>query len=148
MRICRFADEDLQMKKCARKKRHRITPQCCCRTIYISALHCVKSAPHSINPHHKSKYAHQYAIIRTKSAPARTVPHQRDLVENAILAVWGLVGPTPPWRFQTKRHRASRKRPADCSRRVLAIGGIIFGARSIGVSPSYDRSKVKFLEIP
>ena len=48
MRICRFADEDLQMKKCARKKRHRITQQCCCCTIYISALQCVKSAPHSI----------------------------------------------------------------------------------------------------
>ena len=42
----------------------------------------------------------------------------------------GLVRP-PPWRFQTKRRRASRKRPADCSRRVLAIGGIIFGPRSI-----------------
>ena len=27
--------------------------------------------------------------------------------------------------------RASRKRPADCARRVLAIGGIIFGPRSI-----------------
>ena len=37
----------------------------------------------------------------------------------------------PPWRFQTKRRRASRKRPADCSRRVLAIGCIIFGLRSI-----------------
>ena len=37
----------------------------------------------------------------------------------------------PPWRFQTKRRRASRKRPADCARRVLAIGGIIFGPRSI-----------------
>ena len=36
-----------------------------------------------------------------------------------------------PWRFQTKRRRASRKRPADCSHRVLAIGGIIFGPRSI-----------------
>ena len=36
-----------------------------------------------------------------------------------------------PWRFQTKRRRASRKRPADCPRRVLAIGGIIFGPRSI-----------------
>ena len=42
----------------------------------------------------------------------------------------GLVRP-PPWCFQTKRRRASRKRPADCSRRVLAIGGIIFGPRSI-----------------
>ena len=41
------------------------------------------------------------------------------------------VGATPPWRFQTKRRRASRKRPADCARRVLAIGGIIFGPRSI-----------------
>ena len=37
----------------------------------------------------------------------------------------------PPWRFQTKRRRAWRKRPVDCSRRVLAIGGIIFGPRSI-----------------
>ena len=37
----------------------------------------------------------------------------------------------PPWRFQTKRRRASRKRPADCARRVIAIGGIIFGPRSI-----------------
>ena len=43
---------------------------------------------------------------------------------------WG-VGATPPWRFQTKRRRASRKRPADCSRRALAIVGIIFGPRSI-----------------
>ena len=42
----------------------------------------------------------------------------------------GLARP-PPWRFQTKRGRASRKRPADCSRRVIAIGGIIFGPRSI-----------------
>ena len=39
--------------------------------------------------------------------------------------------PPPPWRFQTKRRRVSRKRPADCARRVLAIGGIIFGPRSI-----------------
>ena len=37
----------------------------------------------------------------------------------------------PPWRFQTKRRRALQKRPADCSRRVLAIGGIMFGPRSI-----------------
>ena len=42
----------------------------------------------------------------------------------------GGVGATPPpWRFQTKRRWASRKRPADCS--LLAIGGIIFGPRSI-----------------
>ena len=40
-------------------------------------------------------------------------------------------GCDPPWRFQTKRRRASRKRPADCSRRALAIGGIIFGPWSI-----------------
>ena len=32
----------------------------------------------------------------------------------------------PPWRFETKRRSASRKRPIDCSRRVLAIGGIFF----------------------
>ena len=37
----------------------------------------------------------------------------------------------PPWRFQTKRCRTSRKRPADCSRWVLAIGGIICDPRSI-----------------
>ena len=30
-----------------------------------------------------------------------------------------------------ERRRASRKRPADCSCRVLAIGGIIFGPRSL-----------------
>ena len=36
-----------------------------------------------------------------------------------------------PCRFQTKHHRALRKRPADCSRRVLTIGGIIFGPRLI-----------------
>ena len=41
----------------------------------------------------------------------------------------GGVGATPPSRFQTKRRRSSRKRPADFSRRVLAIGGIIFGPR-------------------
>ena len=37
----------------------------------------------------------------------------------------------PPWRFPTKRRRASRNRPSECSRRLLAIGGIIFGPRSI-----------------
>ena len=42
----------------------------------------------------------------------------------------GLVRP-PPWRFQTKRRRALRKILADCSRRVLAIGCIIFGPRWI-----------------
>ena len=36
-----------------------------------------------------------------------------------------------PWRFRTKHRRASPKRQADCSRRVFAIGGIIFGPRSI-----------------
>ena len=36
----------------------------------------------------------------------------------------------PPWRFETKRRSASRKRPNDCSRRVLAIGGIFFDPRS------------------
>ena len=43
----------------------------------------------------------------------------------------GAGAPPPPCRFQTKRHRASKKRPADCSRRVIAISGIIFGPRSI-----------------
>ena len=53
-------------------------------------------------------------------------------------------GVQPPWRFQTKRRRALRKRPADSSCRVLAIGGIIFGPRSI-----FDpvMTKVKFSEI-
>ena len=36
----------------------------------------------------------------------------------------------PPSRFETKRRSASRKRPVDCSRRVLAIGGIFFDPRS------------------
>ena len=36
----------------------------------------------------------------------------------------------PNWRFETKRRSASRKRPIDCSRRVLAIGGIFFEPRS------------------
>ena len=50
----------------------------------------------------------------------------------ATFAGVGGGGVRPPlWRFQTKRRRASRKRPEDCSRRVLAIGGIIFGPRSI-----------------
>ena len=40
-------------------------------------------------------------------------------------------GATPLWRFQTKRRRASWKCPADCAWRVLTIGGIIFGPRSI-----------------
>ena len=35
----------------------------------------------------------------------------------------------PPWRFQMKRRRPSRKRPADGFRQVLAIGDIIFGPR-------------------
>ena len=38
MRICRFADEDLHMKKWATKKHHRIILHCCCRTIYIYDL--------------------------------------------------------------------------------------------------------------
>ena len=49
----------------------------------------------------------------------------------ATFAHTGGGGVRPPWRFQTKRRRASRKRPADSSRRVLAIGGIIFGLNSI-----------------
>ena len=36
----------------------------------------------------------------------------------------------PPWRFETKRRSASRKRSIDCSQRVLAIGGIFFDPRS------------------
>ena len=37
----------------------------------------------------------------------------------------------PPWRFETKRRSASRKKKTiDCSRRVLAIGGIFFDPRS------------------
>ena len=40
-------------------------------------------------------------------------------------------GATPPWLFQTMRRRASRKGPADGTRRLLAIDGIIVGPRSI-----------------
>ena len=36
----------------------------------------------------------------------------------------------PPWRFETKRRSALRKTPIDCSRRVLAIGGIFFYLKS------------------
>ena len=36
----------------------------------------------------------------------------------------------PPWRFETKRRSASRKKTIDCSRRVLAIGGTFFDPRS------------------
>ena len=36
----------------------------------------------------------------------------------------------PPWRFETKRRSASQKKAIDCSRRVLAIGGILFYPRS------------------
>ena len=53
---------------------------------------------------------------------------------DTVFATFGRTGggaTPPPWCFQTKRRRTSRKRPADCSRRVLAIGGIIFGPRSI-----------------
>ena len=39
-------------------------------------------------------------------------------------------GCDPSWRFETKRRSASRKRPIDCSRRVLAVGGIFFDPRS------------------
>ena len=37
----------------------------------------------------------------------------------------------PPLAFPNERRGASRKRAADCARRVLAIGGIIVGPRSI-----------------
>ena len=36
----------------------------------------------------------------------------------------------PPLRFETKRRSALPKRPNDCSRRVPAIGGILFYPRS------------------
>ena len=39
-------------------------------------------------------------------------------------------GCDPRWRFETKRRSTSRKRPIDCSRQVLAIGGIFFYPRS------------------
>ena len=42
----------------------------------------------------------------------------------ATFAGAGGGGATPSWCFQTKRRRVSRKRPADCSRRILAIGGL------------------------
>ena len=63
------------MKKRAGKKRHRIPPQCCCRTIYISALHCVKSAPHSINPHRITPDPHL-------TAPVCHNPHQIRTSQN------------------------------------------------------------------
>ena len=59
-----------------------------------------------------------------------TLARKRCFATFAGVGGGGGVGATP-WRFQTKRRRASRKRPADCSRRVLAIGGIILGPRSI-----------------
>ena len=59
-----------------------------------------------------------------------TLARKRCFATFAGVGGGGLVRPAP-WRFQTKRRRPSRKRPADCSRRVLAIGGIIFGPRSI-----------------
>ena len=65
-------------------------------------------------------------------------PHTSSLLTLArkrcfatFAGVGGGVGATPPWRFQTKRRRGSRKKTADCARRVFAIGGIIFGPRSI-----------------
>ena len=58
----------------------------------------------------------------------------------------GQGGCDPPWRFQTKRRRAYQERPADCSRRVLAIGGIIFGHRSI-FDPVMSGQRTIFLEI-
>ena len=36
----------------------------------------------------------------------------------------------PPRRFKTKLRSASRKGPIDCSRRVLAIGSILFDPKS------------------
>ena len=39
------------------------------------------------------------------------------------------VDATPFWRFKTKRRSASRKITIDCSRRVIAIGGIFFDPR-------------------
>ena len=36
----------------------------------------------------------------------------------------------PPWSFETKRRRALREKAIDCSRRVLAIGGIFSYPRS------------------
>ena len=39
-------------------------------------------------------------------------------------------GDTTPARFETDGRRANRKKTADCSRRVLAIGGTIFDTRS------------------
>ena len=40
-------------------------------------------------------------------------------------------GCDPSWLFQTKHRRASPKRPANFYRRVLTIGDIVFGSRSI-----------------
>ena len=49
----------------------------------------------------------------------------------------------PPWRLETKRLRAQRKEPADCSRRVLAIGSAFFFILGQKLTPFWG-SKVKF----
>ena len=101
----------------------------------------------AIRPNHLDRWRHRVqkwhrAIRRNNSIPRSCDKTMVNISpRNLILArkpcfatfagVGGGVGATPPWRFQTKRRRASRKRPVDCSRRVLAIGDIIFGPRSI-----------------
>ena len=68
-------------------------------------------------------------VKRPPPGQARVNPRPDTVFRRFRPAGRGLV--RPPWRFQTKRRRASRKRPADCSPRVFVIGGIIFGPRSI-----------------
>ena len=68
--------------------------------------------------------------LRKTQLEVRSLNPRRDTVFRHLRSDRG-GGVRPPWSFQTKRRRASRKRPVDCSRRVLAIGGIIFGPRSI-----------------
>ena len=76
---------------------------------------------------------HQYYTypVSVHISSALTLARKQCFATFAGVGGGGLVRPPPPWRFQTKRRRASRKRPADCARRVLAIGGMIFGPRSI-----------------
>ena len=70
-------------------------------------------------------------LCRRCAPPFLTLARKRCFATFAGVGGGGGWCDPPPWRFQTKRRRASRKRPADCFRRVLAIGGIIFGPRSI-----------------
>ena len=89
--------------------------------------HCFRRARYSI---------YKNFSVRVLNMTYTSIQHNLTLARKPCFATFAGVGGggggyDPPWRFQTKRRRASRKRPADCSRRVLAIGGIIFGPGSL-----------------